>query len=235
MVRSYAPALPSVETLLRTMSFVPETGPWRAELIKHHSEFEQICLDRYLRIVQAMQSLNLYDCSMLDLGCSSGFFSYCFAITMASQVTAVDDERAVGIYGAEASLRPLEDARARYDLQHLEIQRAPIEAFLAQESGRRRWDVVLCLAVLHHLKNGYADDQSTKLSDEAFRALCARLGEVTGKVLFVTVDASRIDVQELHRDLQDIGEFDAPQPLGLTASGTGEPRMIWQFLKRASQ
>jgi hypothetical protein len=108
-------------------------------------------------------------------------------------VTAVDDARGSSCgYSDNAFLAPLRCAKREFGLEHLEIVDAPIERFLT-EFPDRRWDIVLCLSVLHHFYTGYGDHLDTgRLTEEERASVFRAIGRVTRSVLFLEIDHGRV-------------------------------------------
>jgi SAM-dependent methyltransferase len=228
----YGAPLPSLETLLGTLQFVPDVGRWRDELARSPDPYARACLDRYLLIQQSLVDQRLWGASILDLGCGSGFFSFCLGVSIASEVTAVDDGRAVPFYGESASVAPLKTACAAYGLGHVNVAERAIESLLAECAGRRQWDAVLLLDVLHHMYTGYGDDPSVgKLTEPEIEGLVRRLGLVTGRALYFSIDAGRADPEKTLGLLQSQGGFGLPKPLGMTAAAAGPARTLWELRK----
>ena len=86
--RLYQPKLPSLASAIRIVSDLPAF--LAQDLEREGAGVERLSVDRYLSILDALEHRALYDCSLLDIGCSSGFFSYLFAVTACRQVTAVE-------------------------------------------------------------------------------------------------------------------------------------------------
>ncbi|HZS07230.1 MAG TPA: class I SAM-dependent methyltransferase [Blastocatellia bacterium] len=234
-MRLYQPPPAPLEMLLHGLSFSHDLGPWRNFLESSSELCERICLDRYIMILNRLLNHRLYDCSVLDLGCSSGFFSYAFAVTAASQVTGVEDERAMKFgYDERAFLRPLREVKEHYRLDHLEIVGQSIENFLEQQAWRRSWDVVLCLSVLHHFRTGYGDCPGDgQLGADDLTRLYERLGAVTRRVLYLEVDETRIgDERQFFSELCQSGGFDPPVALGYSCSAPGVPRTVWELSRK---
>jgi SAM-dependent methyltransferase len=229
MDRIYQPPLPSLVSAIRIVSDLPDFLAQHLE--QETSGAERSCMDRYLRILDALESRALFDCSLLDIGCSSGFFSYLFAITFCRQVTAVDDSRASAFgYGGNAFLGPLRAAREEYGLHHIEIVDAPIERFLKEHAGRR-WDVVLCLSVLHHFYTGYGDDPSRgRMNPLQLGSLFHAIGNATGTVLYLEVDHGRVPADFLE-EFSEASGLHHNRVIGSSSSPVGETRNLMEFWK----
>lgn len=228
-----APTAP-IDVILSSLSAPLAFDEWHEYLLSSHGPYERICLDRYITILNRLLLCGLPNCSLLDLGCSSGFFASAFALTLASQVTAVEDERAAAFgYRPDAFLQPLRAFVLQHGLKHIEVVDKPIESFLAVEADRRQWDVVLCLSVLHHYHTGYGDhvDVGALEADRRY-ALYQQLGAVTRRLLYLEIDSTRIGSQEqFFSDLCDLGRFHTPIRVGWSCSAPGDRRAIWELMK----
>ena len=229
MERLYQPRLPDLASVIDSVADMPRflSEPlWNGTL-----GAERACVDRYLSILDALERRSLFDCSLLDIGCANGFFAYLFAVSLCRQVTAVDDARgALAGYGKNAFLGPLKRVKREYALKHLEIAGAPIEQFLGAHPDRR-WDVVLCLSVLHHFYTGYGDHPDRgRLTDEARRKLFQAIGRATGSVLYLEIDHGRTP-DDFFAEFSDLGEFRGHSVIGSSSSAVGETRILFEVWK----
>lgn len=229
MERLYQPPLPNLAAAIGVVADLPAflAQPFEQQI----GEVERACIDRYLLILNALETRELFDGSLLDIGCSTGFFSYLFAITACRQVTAVEDSRAAASgYGEDAFLRPLRAAKEKYRLRHIEIVDAPIEAFLAAEP-ERTWDIVLCLSVLHHFYTGYGDHpERGQLRPKERQRLFQAIGHATGTVLYLEVDHGRVPPDFLAEFMAAAG-FRSSRLIGSSSSAVGETREIVELWK----
>jgi SAM-dependent methyltransferase len=226
--RLYQPLLPNLASAIRIVSDLPA---FLAQNLERENEgVERLCVDRYLQILNALENRALYDGSLLDIGCSSGFFSYLFAITACRQVTAVDDSRAAPSgYSDDAFLRPLRAARQEYGLRHIEIVDAPIERFLA--AAGRTWDIVLCLSVLHHFYTGYGDHpERGRMTARERRSLFRSIGRATGTVLYLEIDHGRVPADFLD-EFSEASGLRHSQVIGSSSSAVGETRNLMELWK----
>ncbi|MGB6943707.1 MAG: class I SAM-dependent methyltransferase [Bryobacteraceae bacterium] len=226
MERLYQPKLPDLASAIGIVSDLPA---FLAQSLEHESEgVERLSVDRYLQILDAIESRALFDSSLLDIGCSSGFFSYLFAITTCRQVTAVDDSRAaLSGYSDDAFLRPLRAARQEYGLDHIEIVDTPIERFLA--SAERIWDIVLCLSVLHHFYTGYGEHPDRgRMTPTERLSLFQSIGRTTGTVLYLEVDHGRVPADFLDEFSQASGLHHS-RVIGSSSSAVGETRSLMEL------
>lgn len=227
--RLYQPKLPSLASAIRIVSDLPAF--LAQDLEREGAGVERLSVDRYLSILDALEHRALYDCSLLDVGCSSGFFSYLFAVTACRQVTAVDDSRgAPSGYAGDAFLRPLRAAREEYGLRHIEIVEAPIEQFLAAKP-MRSWDVVLCLSVLHHFYTGYGDHpERGRMTARERRSLFKLIGKATGMVLYLEIDHARVPADFLS-EFSEASGLSHSQVIGSSSSAVGETRNLMELWK----
>ncbi len=227
MMRLYQPPLPDLASAIRAVADLP--GFLAKDFENEFQGIERLCIDRYLRILNAIESRGLYDCSLLDIGCSSGYFSYLFALSACRQVTAVDDSRASSFgYANDAFLRPLRDARDESGLRHIEIVDAPIERFLNEQRGRR-WDVVLCLSVLHHFYTGYGDDPTKgQMTVRQRHSLFRAMGSSTGTVLYLEVDHGRVPGDFL-TEFSEASGLAHCRVIGSSSSAVGETRNLMEL------
>ena len=229
MGRIYQPPLPEVSAVIAAAADLPRF--LSEPLMSRIHGAERACFDRYLRILDSIETHSLIDPSLLDIGCASGFFAYLFAVTTSRQVTAVDDARGSSCgYSDNAFLAPLHSAKQEYGLEHLEIVDAPVERFLA-ECPDRRWDVVLCLSVLHHFYTGYGDQPHTgRLGTEERAGIFRAIGRATRSVLFLEVDQGRVPDGFLPEFVQLAG-FRGADPIGSSASAVGDGRLLYELWK----
>jgi SAM-dependent methyltransferase len=227
--RLYQPRLPDLASVVNLVSDLPRF--LGQDLTDETVGAERACFDRYLCILDALERRSLFDCSLLDIGCSNGFFAYLFAVSLCRQVTAVEDERgALAGYSENAFLGPLYKAKQEYALRHLEIADAPIERFLAS-CPERQWDVVLCLSVLHHFYTGYGDHPDRgRLTDAERRALFRAIGRATGSVLYLEVDHGRVP-GDFFAEFSELGGFKGRATIGSSASAVGETRTLFEVWK----
>ena len=229
MGRRYQPPLPG---LANALEIAANTGAFLSKGFQDNtSGAERACLDRYLIILDSLERRSLFDSSLLDIGCSNGFFAYLFAVTICRHVTAVEDMRGASAgYSENAFLNPLLQIKQEYALSHLEVIDAPIEQFL-KACPDRQWDIVLCLSVLHHLYTGYGDNPEVGLlQEEARRWLFAAIGRATGSVLYLEFDHGRVPDGFLS-EFKDIGGFAGSMIVGSSASAVGETRNIYEVWK----
>jgi SAM-dependent methyltransferase len=229
MDRRYQPPLPD---LTGALGVVTDTAAFLNKGFPNDtSGAERACYDRYLLILDSLERRSLFDCSLLDIGCSNGFFAYLFAVTMCSQVTAIEDMRGASAgYSENAFLKPLFQAQREAGLRHLEVLDAPIEEFL-KTCPDRRWDAVLCLSVLHHFYTGYGDNPEVGfLREKERRRLFAAIGRATGSVLYLEFDHGRVP-KEFLSEFQDIGGFAGSTTIGSSASAVGATRNIYELWK----
>jgi SAM-dependent methyltransferase len=229
MERLYQPPLPGLGTVLNTITNL--SGFLSEPVSGHTPGAGRACFDRYLCILDALERRSLIDSSLLDIGCSSGFFAYLFAVTACSQVTAVEDARgALAGYGENAFLAPLRRAKREYALHHLEIIDKPVEQFLIA-CPDRQWDVVLCLSVLHHFYTGYGDrPERGRLTEEGRQDLFVAIGRATGSVLYLEVDHGRVP-DEFFADFMKWGRFRGCDLIASSASEVGETRSLFELWK----
>ena len=229
MNRLYQPPLPDLTAALDIVGNLPKF--LSGSLPEGIQRAERCCFDRYLQLLNALEERSLFDCSLVDLGCAGGFFSYLFAITLCRHVTAVEDGRSLWAgYSKEAVLQPLFRAKKDHELGHLEIVEAAIEEFLTAHHGRQ-WDVVLCLSVLHHFFTGYGDDtQRGRLTEEERGSVFQAIGRATGTVLFLEVDHSRVP-EDFVAEFVSAGEFRGYHALGSSASAVGDSRVLFEVWK----
>ena len=229
MDRRYQPPLPDLAGALAVVT--DATAFLRKGFPQDTSGAERACYDRYLRILDSLERRSLFDCSLLDIGCSNGFFAYLFAVTMCRQVTAIEDSRGASVgYSENAFLGPLCHAQRESGLRHLEVLEAPIEEFL-KTCPERRWDAVLCLSVLHHFYTGYGDHPEVGfLREEERRALFAAIGRATGTVLYLEFDHGRVP-EDFLSEFKDMGGFAGSTIIGSSASAVGETRNIYELWK----
>ena len=98
-------------------------------------------LDLINGTVAALLGENLTHTTVLDLGCSAGFFSLDIAAKGAEHVDGFD-------------LRPSQIDKARFLREHYAIENAEFTAVDADElQPGRQWDVVLNLGLLYHVTN----------------------------------------------------------------------------------
>lgn len=229
MERLYQPPLPGLGAVINAITNLP--GFLSEPVPGETSVGGRACFDRYLCILDALERRSLIDSSLLDIGCSSGFFAYLFAVTACRQVTAVEDARGASAgYGENAFLAPLLRAKQQYALHHLEIIDKPIEQFLVA-SPDRQWDVVLCLSVLHHFYTGYGDHPDRgRLTEEERQDLFAAIGQATGSVLYLEVDHGRVP-DEFFADFMKRGGFRGCALIASSASEVGETRNLFELWK----
>jgi SAM-dependent methyltransferase len=227
--RLYQPHLPDLAFVINSIADMPRF--LSEPLPDDTAGAERACLDRYLCILDALERRSLFDCSLLDIGCSNGFFAYLFAVSLCRQVTAIEDARgALAGYSEDAFLGPLCKAKRQYALEHIEIADAPIERFLAA-CPDRQWDVVLCLSVLHHFYTGYGDHPDRgRLTDEERRAVFRAIGRATGSVLYLEVDHGRVPA-DFFDEFSDLGGFKGRTAIGSSASAVGETRTLFEVWK----
>lgn len=229
MERLYQPPLPDLASAISLVADLPEF--LSRSLAESICGAERACFDRYLRILNALELRCAFDSSLLDIGCSSGFFAYLFAINLCREVTAVEDARGSSAgYTEGAFLGPLKNARREYGLDHLEIVEAPIEEFLTSFPDRK-WDVVLCLSVLHHFYTGYGDrPEIGQLSEPQRRRLFEAIGAATGSVLYLEFDHGRMPESFLNQFIE-LGGFNGCNVIGSSVSAVGETRNLYELWK----
>lgn len=212
--RLHQPPNPPLEILLETLCVFPDPARW-LEHIRSHGEVERLSLDQYWLIWNSLRGLGLFDCSVLDLGCDSGFFSFSLAVTMASRVTAVGE--------SGPAIDGLRRDCADSGLRHVEVVEKGTSEFLRDEAGRRAWDAVLCLN----------DWRRPGSREEDLRAFYRRLGEVTAVALYLEPDGRpAAGAGDLAGEISELGRFEQPRVLGWSCSAAGEPRRLWEFRKR---
>ncbi len=198
------------------------------------SEIDRICLDRFLLIRERIFDQGWVNTSILDLGGGGGYFSWLFYLTVACQVDMVEDERAKLFGYNEASfLTHIEEKKNVHLAEQLVIHKQTIESFLNQKAGLEKWDIVICLSVLHHFLTGYGDDSSIgKLDEESLMKIFQQFGMVARKAVFIEVDPERIkNYEKFIRDLMKIGGFSGMSILGSSHSGIGVERNIIELIK----
>jgi len=229
MDRIYQPHLPDLSAVIAVAADLPMFlgQPLTARVLGA----ERACFDRYLRILDSIETHSLIDPSLLDIGCANGFFSYLLAVTTCRQVTAVDDARASSCgYSDNAFLEPLRQTQREHGLEHLEIVGAPVEQFLSEHPGRQ-WDIVLCLSVLHHFYTGYGDHTDTgRLTDEQRVSVFRAIGQATRSVLFLEVDHGRVP-ESFVPEFAELAGFKSVDPIGSSASAVGDTRVLFELWK----
>jgi len=227
--RIYQPPLPDLGSALSMVGDLP--GFLHRSIDEKVGLAERACYDRYLRILNALELRSAFGSSLLDLGCANGFFAYLLTIHLCSRATAVEDTRgSTAGYGKSAFLEPLREAQRQYGLEQLEIVEQPIETFLASQP-ERRWDVVLCLSVLHHLYTGYGDRPEVgRMEAGERRRLFEAIGRATSSVLYLEFDHGRVPDDFLD-DFASAGGFAHCQTLGSSSSAVGDLRNIYELTK----
>jgi SAM-dependent methyltransferase len=229
MDRIYQPHLPDVSVAIAAAADLPAFlgQPLTARV----EGAERACFDRYLRILDSIETHSMIDPSLLDIGCANGFFAYLFAITACRQVTAIDDARASSCgYSDNAFLAPLRQTKRELGLEHLEIVDTPMEQYLTECPGRQ-WDIVLCLSVLHHFYTGYGDDPDTgQLTDEQRVSVFRAIGQATRSVLFLEVDHGRVP-ESFVPEFVELAGFKGADPIGSSASAVGDTRLLFELWK----
>ena len=228
--RLYQPKLPSLASAIRIVSDLPAF--LAQDLEREGAGVERLSVDRYLSILDALEHRALYDCSLLDIGCSSGFFSNAVC---RNRLPAGDGRRRFARRALrichDAFLRPLRAAREEYGLRHIEIVEAPIERFLAAKPVRS-WDIVLCLSVLHHFYTGYGDHpERGQMTPRERRSLFKLIGKATGMVLYPEIDHARVPADFLSEFSERPG-LRHSQVIGSSlSSAVGETRNLMELWK----
>lgn len=118
--------------------------------------------------------------------------------------------RVIGIDVSETSLRHSEELRRRYKLENLELHRLPIERVVELE---RKFDVVVCTGVLHHLADPDAGLRALRdvlQPDGAVNLMVyARYGRLGVEMMqeygrLLGIGTSKTEVQELSATLAEI-------------------------------
>ena len=230
MNKLYHPPLPAPGELFGLLSFWPDYQALSAD----SPHVDRICVDRLLLIRERLVDLGVVDGSVLDLGGGTGYFSWALYVVNASAVDLVEDERArTAGYGDESFTKEIKSRIVELDLQSLVVHDQSIEAFLEQHAGSRRWDVTLCLSVLHHFVTGYGDNPDVgRRKYSEVRALFRRIGQVTGRCAYIELDDERVgDLEGFLDDFMTEGGFSSRSVIGISHSSIGVPRNLVEFLK----
>jgi hypothetical protein len=195
---------------------------------------DRICVDRFLLIRERIFDRGLVNTSILDLGGGAGYFSWLFYLTVARQVDLVEDQRAkLWGYNEESFTSKIEKNKKTYKADNLFIHKISIEDFLTEQVEIKKWDIVICLSVLHHFVVGYGDDSSVgQLGSEKLMQLFQQLGCVTRKSAFIEIDPERIkNYEKFIKDLMGAGKFSKMVVLGSSHSSIGVERNIIELIK----
>ena len=191
---------------------------------------DRVCVDRWLAIHECLRSAAIADPTVLDLGCSSGIFSVLMRLAMAREVTAVDDGSALSAgYGSESVLEGMEASIRTIGLRGVLPVRSKVESFVASAAASgQRWDVVLCMGLLHHLLRGYGDRmEHAPLSSADFDRFLEELGTCVGLCLWLEVDETRVgDPEAFYARVQQQTGLPHLLIAALTCSGPGRPRRL---------
>jgi hypothetical protein len=232
MTKNYHPVLPEFKDVMDLFSFWPSYK----KLLKNGQIVDRICLDRFLLIRERLLDLQLNDCSVLDLGAGSGYFSWLLYLTLAKDVEVVENGRARQFgYGDSSFTNELKSKITQYKLTNLVVHDEALETFVEVNAGKRQWDVTICLSVLHHFVTGYGDDPSIgRLDYEHLLKLFKNLGAVTKNILIIELDPERIpNYEKFMIDLVGEGCFQSVNVLGTSHSSIGVGRNIMELHKHA--
>jgi hypothetical protein len=230
-MKQYHPTLPNLEQVFPLFSFWPDYIP----LFPSKVEVDRVCVDRLLLIRERMIDGGLMNSSILDLGGGSGYFSWLLYLTAASKVDIVEDQRAKQFgYNDESFTTDLIKKKQNFNAESLFIHDNSIERFLSEKVDDQKWDITICLSVLHHFITGYGDNKDVGLlSYDKLLVIFELIGKITRRSAFIEIDPERIqNYEKFMRDFMDYGCFDSMSILGSSHSSIGVERNIVEFCRK---
>lgn len=230
---SYQP-LKYNQNLIRQLKSIPFNPEEIYETLDLHG-VERACIDRLSMIIRDTRKSNVTSPTVLDLGCSGGFFSIGLAASIDAHVTGVDDNRYIKIQGEDwlSSIEESEKRAKNLNIESVNFIEAPIEDFLLKRKHYYGFDYVLCLNILHHFYKGYGNlTQEGKLEKHIYLDLVKKIGQLTKEAMYYETNCSFFDnYDESLLEIYHYGGFSSLNMIGGSPAADGEQRILWKFQK----
>lgn len=229
--KQYHPSLPDLGQMARLFCYWPDySGMYPTEV-----SIDRACVDRFLLIRERILDNGMMNSTILDLGGGAGYFSWALYLTVAKSVDMVEDQRARNFgYNENSFAAGIINKKLGLNATGLLIHDTSIESFL-RESVRcqKRWDIMLCLSVLHHFVTGYGNNPEIgKLNYLQLIDLFKSLGDVTERYAYIEIDPERVvNYEKFMTDLLEWGGFKSMDIIGRSHSSIGVERNILEFSK----
>lgn len=145
-------------------------------------DYERICIDRVIAIINDLSSLNIQTGKVLDIGCNIGFFSHSLKC-LDFDVLGIDNNAAPNTQGyyPEPCLITANKLNDVYNVYPEFIETDITDYILTQQSS---FDIVLLLNVVHHFFGGYAKTGEGVKSDDIIVLFLNKLIQSTKKVIY---------------------------------------------------
>lgn len=146
---------------------------------------ERFCWDRLEMMLNATEVINK---SVLDLGCSVGFFAHGFAFAGAAQCIGVDNNLHTEKqkFTTKNTISAAKELTKKYKLDNVDIVNADFTEWLRKQGS---FDIIIFLSVFHHFcqSMGYANSGINALGDKAIDVL-RLIDDHCGEIMFFEVN-----------------------------------------------
>lgn len=210
-----------------------DNGNLEPFLKQHFSKkLDRICIDRAIMIKNsAVTHLSLKGQTVLDLGCNTGFFSHYFA-RQGAVPTGIDSNSHNSVKGttADAAISVIDSAKAM--AKEYGVKATFVEAdILEYLKTSPKFDIVLCLSLIHHffnVYNGYGVKSDTDVN-EVFKLIASK----AKKLLYLEIDHNTADKYnwkeaEIPKIIQKLGNFKEVRVIGISVDAYLRYRNLYE-------
>ncbi|WP_028595313.1 class I SAM-dependent methyltransferase [Paenibacillus assamensis] len=196
--------------------------------------YERTCLDRLIIFSRDLFLIGLQpNSTILDLGCNIGFFSHSLQ-AMGYKVTGVENNIAYDVLGFSKE-KPLDTAR-RLSEEYKVYPEFFTEDIVDYLQKSVKYDVVLCLNIIHHFFKGYASQGKVAIETEDLQSFLKLLSDTTLKVMYLEYNEEfsesfgwgRDQIEHLILSSTDFREI---KKVGITVGAGGDCRYVYRCEK----
>jgi len=202
----------------------------RSNFTNYHDDnprSERICIDRLEMILNNVS--NLSDLTVLDIGCSNGFFVNILAELGAKSCLGIDNSVHNQVLQF-TNKNVIDLARESATINSKFVDTDFIEYL--SDKNNEQFDIVIFFSVLHHLFGGYGDNPELFNQNNDVRHVLDLINEVCQKTLFFEMCERKIpewDADTIPQNIMKLTSFHSYKALGI--SDGYYPRTVYMFEK----
>jgi len=194
-------------------------------------EYERVCFDRILLIINDLINLGIYEGKVLDLGCNIGLFSHSMA-SRGYQVVGVDNNAAPDVQGyyPEPCLSMANKLSDVYNVYPHFVEADIMDYVMNVEE---HFNVIFLLNIVHHFFNGYAKSGQGKRDLEHIFIFLKELLKKTEILYFEGPENEGIPYYsegiEFPEWFKNVGGNISVTSIGMTCGANGRLRNVYRI------